>query len=134
MSERYVFDSYAMMALLENEKGSQLVADLITSDETEIHMSVVNLGEIYYIVMREYGEKAAAELEEKVLQTGKIRIADAPWERVKAAARLKTTGGLSFADCFGAALAAELKATLVTGDPEFEKLEKRAGFRVLWLA
>ncbi|MDP2857686.1 MAG: type II toxin-antitoxin system VapC family toxin [Bacillota bacterium] len=134
MGERYVLDSHAMMALLENEKGSQLVADLITSDDTEIHMSVVNLGEVYYIVMREYGEESAVELEEKVLQTGKIKIADAPWERVKAAARLKTMGGLSFADCFGAALARELEATLVTGDPEFEKLERTARFRVLWLA
>jgi predicted nucleic acid-binding protein len=133
MSERYVFDSYAVMALLEDETGSQLVADLIASDETEIHMSAVNLGEVYYIVMREYGEDAAGALEEKILQTEKIAIADAPWGRVKAAARLKAVGGVSFADCFGAALAQELDATLVTGDREFAKLAETTNLRVLWL-
>jgi predicted nucleic acid-binding protein len=131
--DRYVFDSYALVALLEDRDGSQRVADLIASDDTEISMSVVNLGEVFYTVMREYGEEAACRVEARVYETGKIRIVEASWERVKAAARLKAGGGLSFADCFGAALARDLNAVLVTGDPEFERLEKTTPLRILWL-
>jgi len=130
---RYVLDSYALVALLEDEDGSQLIADLIASDDTEIYLSVINLGEVFYTVMQECGEEAASRFEDSVFETVKIRIVDASWERVKAAARLKAGGRLSFANCFGAALAHDLNATLVTGDPEFKRLEKTAALRILWL-
>jgi predicted nucleic acid-binding protein len=47
--------------------------------------------------------------------------------RTLAAANLKITystakSQMSYADCFAAALAQELNATLVTGDPEFQTL------------
>jgi hypothetical protein len=31
---------------------------------------------------------------------------------------------MAYADCFAAALGSQLKAVVVTGDPEFEKLSK----------
>lgn len=75
----------------------------------------------------------ALAFEAKIQQTPKIRIVEASWERVKVAAKLKARGELSFADCFGAALAQELGVSLVTGDPKFAGLEKNGGLSVIWL-
>ncbi|HHW25874.1 MAG TPA: type II toxin-antitoxin system VapC family toxin [Firmicutes bacterium] len=133
MTRRYVLDSYALLALLQDEPGAQEVEDLITSADTEISVSVINLGEVFYILARKVGREAAHAFENRVMETPKLTIADASWQRVKNAAALKSVGGLSFADCFGAALSLELDATLVTGDPEFKRLEETVGLKVMWL-
>jgi ribonuclease VapC len=39
------------------------------------------------------------------------------------AAKLKGRYRIAYADCFAAALSAKLKAAVITGDPEFNKLE-----------
>lgn len=133
MTRRYVLDSYALLALLQDEPGAQDVEDLIVSDDTEVTVSVINIGEVFYILARKVGKEAAYAFERRVMETPKIVVADASWQRVKSAATLKTVGGLSFADCFGASLSLELDATLVTGDSEFERLEGTAGLKVMWL-
>ena len=43
--------------------------------------------------------------------------------RVLAAAQIKTQYPISYADAFAVALAQELNATIVTGDPEFKQVE-----------
>jgi predicted nucleic acid-binding protein len=133
MTRRYVLDSYALLALLQDEPGAQEVEDLIVSDDTEVAVSVINLGEVFYILARKVGTEAAHAFERRVKDTPKIVVADASCQRVLNAATLKSGGGLSFADCFGASLSLELDATLVTGDSEFEKLEETAGLKVMWL-
>lgn len=52
-------------------------------------------------------------------------------DRIFAAARLKAEHSMSYADAFAAALAQELGATLVTGDPEFKSVESQLA--VMWL-
>jgi ribonuclease VapC len=52
---------------------------------------------------------------------------------IYAAVRLKATYPLSYADCFAAALAQRLGATVVTGDPEFHPLEDDGLIAVDWL-
>jgi PIN domain nuclease of toxin-antitoxin system len=46
MTRRYVLDSYALLALLQDEVGAQEVEDLIVSNDTEVAVSVINLGEV----------------------------------------------------------------------------------------
>ncbi len=116
------------------EDGADAVEKIISSDESgslyEHYESRGRSG----ILCRRFGEAAACDLETRILQTPKIRIAQASWERVRAAAIIKATGGLSFADCFSASLALELEAVLVTGDPEFARLQDSLGLRILWLS
>ena len=50
---------------------------------------------------------------------------------VKQAAVFKATHKMSYADCFVAALAKQQSAELVTGDSEFEAVEKE--IRIQWL-
>ncbi|MGE5578003.1 MAG: PIN domain-containing protein [Syntrophothermus sp.] len=86
-------DSYALQAFLQDEPGSQDVEDPIVADDTEVFVSVINLGEVFYILLRKFGEPAAWEFEAKILDTTKIKVMEAPWERVKAAAKIKAMGG-----------------------------------------
>jgi ribonuclease VapC len=52
-----------------------------------------------------------------------ITLIQASEERILAAADLKAQYPISYADAFAAALAKELDAKVVTGDPEFKTLE-----------
>ncbi len=124
--KRYVIDSFAMIAFFEDEPGAGKVAEIlrkINAKQVKGFMAVINWGEIYYNTMREKGEKVA----EKVLnQFNKysIRLIDADKALTYKAARLKAKYRVAYADCFTAALGITLKAEVITGDPEFEKLSK----------
>jgi len=133
MSKRYVLDSSAVLAFLQDEPGSQAVEDIIVAEDTEVFISAVNLGEVFYVISRSFGENAAVEVETRILDTQKISVVDATWPRVKAAAKIKAGGGISFADCFAAALAEEVDGTLLTSNPEFRRIEKDHGLKIDWL-
>jgi len=133
MSSRFVLDSSALLVLIQDQPGAQVVEDLIAAEDTEVFLSTINLAEVLYIILRHYGQEAATQVEESIAQTPKVQIMNAFWQRVRSAAVLKAAGGLSFADCFAAGLTGELDATLVTSDPEFGRLESTGRIRVLWL-
>lgn len=55
---RYVLDSYALMAYLQNEAAAGQVDGLLVlaaRSNASLHMSLINLGEIAYLVKRRYG-------------------------------------------------------------------------------
>lgn len=129
--ERYALDAYALLAFLEAEKGGELVRNLLQNPGARFYISAVNLGELYYILLRERGTDAAETVLNELSQAGNIRVAAATWQRAKTAGELKARGGISYADCFAAALAAEKNAWLVTGDPEFRRVADRV--KIFWL-
>ena len=133
MTKTYVLDSYAILALLEDEPRAQAVADLIVADTLQLFLSIINLGEVFYIVWRRHGEAAARAVGRSLWQEDRLTIVEASWPRVEAAARLKAAGGLSYADAFGLGLAQELAACLVTGDPELRSAAARWRVDLLWL-
>ncbi len=58
MVKKYVLDSFALLALLGKEAGSDLVADLLQqtqSGKVQIQITWVNGGEVAYIVERRWG-------------------------------------------------------------------------------
>jgi ribonuclease VapC len=59
-----------------------------------------------------------------------VLITDVDKKRVLDAAHIKTNHAISYADAFAVALAKELDAPVVTGDPEFEKVEPMV--QVFW--
>lgn len=101
-------------------------------------MTLVNLGEVAYIVERARGRAAGDTVFANLLANerpggGKpIRWLAVDETLVRHAASLKASGGLSYADCFAAASAAILDCPVLTGDPEFAAVE-RAGIAVQWL-
>ncbi len=95
-------------------------------------MSVINLGEVYYRVGRERGLPLAEQALEWFGRQP-VHIIDAGWELTRAAAEIKSSYALSYADCFAASLARQLEAAVVTGDPEFEQLERDGIVEIEWL-
>ncbi len=131
--KKYVLDSYALFVYLEGEKGADIVASILSDalyEKNKVFMSVVNWGEVYYIVLREQG-KQAAELYLKTIDRYPIGIIDADKEITLEAAKIKSSNKLSFADAFAAGLAKLKKAMLVTGDKEFKSLSKE--IMIEWL-
>ena len=122
--KRYVLDSFALIAFFEYEPGADKVAGIlndINGKKARGFMSVINWGEIYYNTMREAGIEEAEKVMEQFSKHS-IQLIDADRDLTYRAAKLKAIYHIAYADCFAAALSSKLKATVVTGDPEFEKL------------
>jgi len=128
-----VLDSWAIMAYVLNEPAAEQVADIIANareDNARLLMSVINVGEVWYSLRRRSSARNADEAMGALRSIG-IEFIDADWPQTQIAAQFKSRGGISYADCFAAALAKQTNAILVTGDPEFKRLAKE--IRIEWL-
>ena len=125
MSNAYVLDSYAVLALLGGETGSDEVSRLLRQvQEGKAHllMTWVNAGEVVYIVQRRWGRGRAYQAL-ATLEAAGIQMVSVERELALAAAHIKAEHPLAYADAFAAALAMNTGAILVTGDPEFRVLK-----------
>ena len=130
---KYVFDSFALLAYFEGEESGKAVIPIIESaheGKSEIYLSVINWGEVYYISLREGGSNRA-ELYRTTISKYPINIVYVNEELTLTAAKLKANNKMSYADAFAAGLADFEKAILVTGDKEFEPLEKN--IKIMWI-
>lgn len=135
VSSDYVLDSYALLAYLEAERGSNRVRELLEAARTRkcrLSMCVVNLGEVVYIVERERGLPKAQETLARIDELP-IHVMNVDCTLALAAAHLKTGCPIAYADCFAVALTQIKKATLVTGDPEFRKIKADCNVHIEWL-
>lgn len=128
MSVTYILDAWALLALLQKEEpAATRVRSLLQQaqqGDVGVGISIINLGEVYYILSRSYGEGEARETVSE-LQQLPLDILPATEERVFAAAGLKAKHVISYADAFAAAAALEQTAVLLTGDPELRKLQDK---------
>ena len=128
-----VLDSYALVAFLREEPGSELVRKILekaAERDAPVHMTEVNYAEAQYIIRRREGDEAWAAIAHE-LSVMPIEFHPADRRLADLASEFKSRHKLSLADAFAAALAKEKKAELVTGDPEFKVLEK--DLKILWL-
>ena len=128
-----VFDSWAILAYLGDEKSAQEIADLITNaheNRLPMTMSVINAGEVWYILSREISEPKADSALADLAALG-IELIDVDWSITRIASTFKARGKMSYADCFAAALAKDRKSDLVTGDKEFKQVESEVNIH--WL-
>ncbi len=133
MAALKVLDAYALLAYLEDEPGADQVRSLLLRAEEgkiELAMTVVNLGEVWYAIARADSAATADRLAQEI-QGMAIEVVDVDWSLTREAAALKAKGGVSYSDCFAAALARQRKAEVITGDPEFKRLEGEV--RIAWL-
>jgi predicted nucleic acid-binding protein len=122
-----VLDAGALIALYENEPGAAQVASLIelARDRSySLAMSVVNWGEIYYVVWIGRGPGVARHVIEEIAHLP-LSIVSPDLEQTRLAAELKGEHKLPCADCFAASLALVRRATLVTTDSDFSLLKKK---------
>jgi predicted nucleic acid-binding protein len=131
----FVLDSYALLAFFRNEEGGEKVEQLLNeavADKHELYLTCINAGEVFYMSHRKDGA-SKADLVWKALLQFPIHIQEIDLEFSLAAAKLKAKYPISFADAFAAALTIKRKATLITGDDEFDALLKEANFKVKYL-
>lgn len=133
--ESYIFDAWAILAFLQQEEpAASRVKDLLQQAQddvqTKLSMSVINLGEVFYILSRKRGDEDAKQTV-AIMQKLSLSILPATDERVFMAAALKAAYPISYADAFAVAAATELEATLVTGDPEIIQLQGNVDIEVL---
>ena len=128
----FVLDSHALLAYFEGEPSGALVRTLIGEAEQRrlrLYLSLINWGELYYIVRREKGEVAAHEVIAR-LDILPISLRGVDRGLVHAAAMLKAAHPIAYADAFAAATANSLNVPVVTGEPEFRCLEPET--KVFW--
>ena len=128
-----VLDAWSVVAYLEGEPAGERVAEAIADAHESgraVMMTVVNAGEVWYLISRATSETEADSSISDLRQLG-VEFAEADWELTRNAAAFKSKHHMSFADCFAAALAKQRKATLLTGDPEFRQVQ--AQVRIQWL-
>jgi predicted nucleic acid-binding protein len=129
----FVLDSYALLAYFQAEPAALKVKEifkLARDKDALVFLSLINLGETIYTVERKLGWNTAREILQDVL-TLPVRLGEVTMGRVISAARIKASFPISYADTFAVALAQEMAATFVTGDPQFKRVESEVD--VLWL-
>lgn len=133
MKRKSLLDSFAILALLKKENNYQLVLNLLNEakdGKRHLIMNHMNAGEVYYEVVK----RGLADDFDKFWRTFLMLPIDFignDFADVIEAAKIKSRYAISFADCFAAATAIREKAEIVTGDPEFRKLEEHV--KIVWL-
>ena len=123
MKKKNVLDSFALLAYLKMEGKYKKVKDLLASDEVLL-MNDINVGEAFYVLAKERGVEKAEYFVNTVLPNLPIEVVSNALHDVLEAARIKATHSISYADCFVVATALKKDAAIVTGDPEFKKVQK----------
>ena len=131
--KRLVLDASAVVSFFEDRAGAEQVEELLAegvTGKTELFMSVVNWGEVYYSVAQAHGKEAARKTIAEIAQLP-IEVADADLELTKMAAELHAQYKLPYADCFAAALAKVQKARVLTADHDFAKVKSELEIQFL---
>jgi len=102
------------------------VEKLLTEAENgkvRLLMSAINVGEVYYFLRKEHSAKLAESWREAsgtLPVTIEVPTSDDIWN----AATLKSRFPIAYADAFAGALAQKYNCPLVTGDPEFRRVDQ----------
>ena len=123
MKKKIILDSFALLAYLKGENGYEKVKKFL-SGSNPLLMNDINIGETFYILAKERGLDKAEYFLNIILPSLPISPVSNTLQDVIQAANLKARYPISFADCFVIATAIKEKATIITGDPDFKRVEK----------
>lgn len=130
--KEYVLDANAVLRYFgvgegEGAKKVRSIFAMAERGQAHVSMSVINLGEVLYVLLRHTGEETAIEYIQTLRHAA--TMVDADFDLTIDAAMIKHRYKLGYADSFAAALAFSLGATLVSADPCFERI----GRTLKWL-
>ena len=130
----FIFDSHALLKFFQKEKGyekvTQLLEEIRKTGATK-YINAINLGEIIYSTKKEFGDQKKLEILANIERLN-FTILPISNNLIFQAAEYKAQYSISYADCFALASAVEHKAILVTGDPEFRKVEHLVD--IVWIS
>ena len=128
-----ILDASALVSYLWKQSGYEKVQDMLSKaagSERNLLMTTINLGEVYYLLIRDHGLEDANKIL-KIIETLPIDFVEVDVELTKQAAVYKAARKLPFADCFAAALAKLHKGELITADKDFKLIENEV--KVVWV-
>jgi len=133
----YVLDACAMLAVLSDEPGAEVVEEIYEkadAGEIILAMNKINLLEVYYDLIRTYGKNRADEVMDEIKQLP-IRIySELTDEIFIEAGRMKTSYKMSLADSIALAQTIAVDGELVTADHhEFAEVEKQESISFKWI-
>jgi PIN domain nuclease of toxin-antitoxin system len=134
---KYVLDACALLALLKNENGAEVVENLLVEaagSGCSVSMNKYTLLEVYYGFFREDGE-AFAEKQIKAIRESPINIVEILSDEVfRMAGRLKAKYKISLADAVVLGQGVTDNATIVSSDhQELDAVEKGEQIPFLWI-
>ncbi len=132
---RVVLDAFPLLVYFHRQDGWAIVEELLDEavEQGYNHLiSSINLGEIYYTLLRDFGDSVAEDTLLRILD-GPIDVVVPDLDTTLLAARFKAGGGISYADCFAGALSSRSNVPVLTGDREFARLETY-GVRIHWIS
>jgi predicted nucleic acid-binding protein len=133
-AKTYVFDANAILDYIMDGPGAPTIERVFREafrHDAALMISVLNLGEVFYLLWRNKGEqKARQTIDDLTLLPLQIVPVDLP--QALKAGEFKVLHKVPYADGIAAALAVAQKATLVTSDRDFEKFGRR--IPILWLS
>jgi predicted nucleic acid-binding protein len=137
LKDTYIFDACALIAVLTNENGSEVVKDLLqkaVDDKIGIIMHRINFLEVYYDTYKKYGEKEALKLIEN-MKISPIKFNnDMTDEFLIKAGRLKGSYKISIADSIGLAETITANGCFVTADHhELEIVQQKEHINIIWI-
>lgn len=131
--KKTILDSFAVLAWIQDEKGAQEVEDLLyeaQDNEEQLILNIINLGEVFYSCARVEDVSFADDILEKI-KLLPIKIHSCPNDLVMEASKIKAQYPIAYADAFIVATALRESARIVTGDPDFKKVESLV--QIQWL-
>jgi predicted nucleic acid-binding protein len=128
-----VLDTSAIICLLEDEPGADLVEQKVAAAEAgkiKLGASFVSLTEAFYVTHLSQGKPRAEEFV-AVIKSWPMDIIYPDGSLCFAAGEIKATHSVSLADAFVAATAQLTSAILIHKDPEFEPLKGTISLQAL---
>jgi ribonuclease VapC len=129
----FIFDSYTLLKFFQKEKGYEKIVHLIEEIKkagATKYINAINLGEIIYSTKREFGDQKKIEVLANIERLN-FTILPVSNNLIFQAAEYKAQYSISYADCFALASAIKYRAIIVTGDPEFKKVEHLV--EIMWI-
>jgi len=129
--KKKLLDSFALLAYLKKEDSYEIVKSFLSSDDVLLLINDINLGETFYILAKERSIEKAEYFINTIFPSLPLTQIANTFNDVLEAAKIKAEHSISYADCFAVATAIKENAPIVTGDPEFKKVQKLV--KIEWL-
>jgi predicted nucleic acid-binding protein len=133
----YILDACALIAYLNDEKGSDIVEYILhqaSNNQTSVSMGIVNFLEVYYGVWRDVGSSKADEVLFECRSLPVRIINNISDEVFKEAGRMKASYRISLADSLALGLALATGDFLLTADHhEFDTIEVKEPIKFAWI-
>jgi toxin FitB len=115
-----LIDSWAWIEYWKGGGAARRAAEYIEGSERAV-ISSVNLAEVYFWVLKHYGDEVALQKSDSVKRRCYMVVPDG--EIAIAAAKLKAEHKLGLADSLILATARSVQAEVVTGDPDLKAFD-----------